>query len=81
MTQSGNFWIHRILSRMNSIHTFPPYFSKIRSNIIHAYTLTSSEWFFPSGLPTNILHAFLIHPMRATCVVNLIILLELITGV
>jgi hypothetical protein len=29
---------------MNAVHTFPPYFSKIHSNIILPSTSTSSEW-------------------------------------
>jgi hypothetical protein len=33
-----------ILSQMNPVHTFPPYFSKIHSNIILPPTARSSEW-------------------------------------
>jgi hypothetical protein len=34
-----------ILSQMNPIHTFPPYFPKIHSNVIFPSTPRSSEWF------------------------------------
>jgi hypothetical protein len=41
--------------------TFPPYFPKIKFNIISHLRLDLSISLFPSGLPTKILHAFLIH--------------------
>jgi hypothetical protein len=31
------------LSQMNAVHTFPPYFPEIHSNIIFPSTLTSSD--------------------------------------
>jgi hypothetical protein len=50
-----------ILSQMNLVHTFPPYFPKIYSNITSCF-------------PTKISHAFLIFPMCGTCTANLILL-------
>jgi hypothetical protein len=47
-------------SQMNPIHTFPPYFPKIQSNVIFPSPPRSSEWPYPSGFPTKILYAFLI---------------------
>jgi len=36
-----------ILSQMNPVHIFPPYFPKIQSNIIFPPTLRSSSWSHP----------------------------------
>jgi hypothetical protein len=36
-----------ILSHMNPVHTIPPYFPEIHSNIILLSTSRSSEWFLP----------------------------------
>jgi hypothetical protein len=36
-----------ILSHMYPVHTFPPYFLEIRSNIILLFTHRSSEWSLP----------------------------------
>jgi hypothetical protein len=36
-----------VLSQMNPVHTFPPYSSKIHSNIILPSTPRSSEWSLP----------------------------------
>jgi len=33
-----------VLSQMHPVHTFPPYFPKIHSNIIFPSTPRSSEW-------------------------------------
>jgi hypothetical protein len=33
-----------VLSQMHPVHTFPPYFPKMHSNIIHPSTPKSSEW-------------------------------------
>jgi hypothetical protein len=35
------------LSQINPVHSFPPYFHKIYSNIILPFTLRSSEWSLP----------------------------------
>jgi len=51
-----------------------PYFLKIYCNIILPSTPRSTKWFFPSGFPTNILHVFLIFPMRAASSTNLVLL-------
>jgi len=51
---------------MNPVHTFPPHFYKIRFNTIPHLRLGLPNGFFPSGLPTNILYAFLSSPVRAT---------------
>jgi hypothetical protein len=49
-----------ILSQMNPVHTFPPYFPNSPSNIIFASTPRSSERALPSGFPTKLLPVFLI---------------------
>jgi hypothetical protein len=67
-----------ILSQMNPVHTFPPYFPKIHSNIILPSATRSSESFFPSGFRAKIFRAFLIYSMRAVCSAHLIVL-DLIT--
>jgi hypothetical protein len=59
---------------MKSANTFPHYFSKIRSNIIHPSTPRSSEWFFPGDFPTKIFYALLISPMRAAYPSHLVLL-------
>jgi len=53
---------------------FPPYFLKIRSNIIFPHMPRSSEWFLPfrSSNQTNV-YAFLICSMPATFPTNLIL--------
>jgi hypothetical protein len=40
-----------ILSQMNPLYTFPPYFPKIRSNVIFPPTSSSSEWSLPIRFP------------------------------
>jgi len=56
----------------------PPYFPKIHSDIIFSVRLGLLNGFFPAGLLTKILYAFLICPVRATCPGHYI-LLDLIT--
>lgn len=67
----------RILKQANTANTPKTYFLKIHLNII-MLTPTSCEWFLPFHLKTNILHSFLISPMRARCSIHLIPL-DLIT--
>jgi hypothetical protein len=56
-----------ILSQMHPVHNFPPYLSKIHSNIILPSMPRSFEWSLPSCFVTNILYTFLTFPMRDTC--------------
>jgi hypothetical protein len=46
-----------MLSQMNQVHNFPPYFPKTHYNIIFSSTPSCP---FPSGCPTKILYAFFI---------------------
>jgi hypothetical protein len=45
-----------ILSQMNPVLTFLPYFPKTYSSFIFPSTAMSSKWFLPSRFPTNILY-------------------------
>jgi hypothetical protein len=62
-----------ILSQTNPIHTIPSYLSQIHYNIVHPPTRWSSQWFFPSGFPTDILNTFLFSPNPVTCPAHLIL--------
>jgi len=52
-----------ILRQMHPVHTLPPYFPKIHSNIIFPSMPRSSKWSFPSGFLAKILYALLISPI------------------
>jgi hypothetical protein len=47
-----------MLSQLEPVLTFPPYFPNIHSNIILPSMPRSSEWFFPTYFPNKILNAF-----------------------
>jgi hypothetical protein len=55
-----------ILSQLNPIHNFPPYFFKVHYNIILPSAPGSSKWFLHSNFPTSVLWA-LISLMPVTC--------------
>jgi hypothetical protein len=63
-----------ILSQMNPVHTFPPYFPNIHSNISSRLRLGLPRGLFPSGFLTKILYAFIISIMCATCSTHPILL-------
>jgi hypothetical protein len=67
-----------ILRQMNPVHTFPPYFPKIHSNIIFPSTPRSSERSLSFRFSDKKLQAFLLPPPRATWP-SYLILLDLIT--
>jgi len=56
-----------ILSQMHPVHTFPPYFPKICSDIILPSMPRSSEWSLPFRLFDQNCVCFLISPVCATC--------------
>jgi len=66
------------LSHMHPVHNFPPF--SLRSILILSshLCLRLPSGLFRSVFPTKILYAFIISPMRATCLVHLIFL-DLIT--
>ena len=64
-----------ILSQMNEVHIFLPYFLKIHFNIILHLRLI-----LPSGsFPTGTLNVFLFPPVLTTCHAHLILLIIFIT--
>jgi len=58
------FCVHK--SQMHPVHTIPPYFTNIHSNIILLFTPMSSQWSLHTGFPTKILYVFLLFPMLVT---------------
>jgi hypothetical protein len=63
-----------ILSQVNPLHTVPADLFNIHVDPIFPSTPWSSDWFFPLGFPTEILHTFLFCRLRATCPYQLILL-------
>jgi hypothetical protein len=64
-----------ILSQLDAVPTIPSYLS-LRSILILSTHLRLGlpSVLFPSGFPTNILYAFLVSPIRATCPAHLILI-------
>jgi hypothetical protein len=62
-----------ILSQINPVHTAPSYLSQVQLNIYPPLP-TFTIYFFPSGIPTNNLIAFLFYSIRASCLANLTLL-------
>jgi len=60
------------LSQMDPVHTFPPSFLKILSNIILPSTPTSFEWPLPFRFSYQNFVPFF--PMSATCPVHIVVL-------
>jgi hypothetical protein len=62
------------LSWARWIHSIPTHPISARSILILSYNLCLGllSGVFPSGFPSEILHAFLFSPIRATCLVHLI---------
>jgi hypothetical protein len=56
-----------VLSQMKLVHTFRLCFPKIPSNVTFPSMPRSFEWFLTPGFLTKILYAFLVSPMRVTC--------------
>jgi hypothetical protein len=52
---------------MHPVHTFPPCFPKIHSNIILPSMSSLPSGFFSSGFQTKILYSFPISPVHVTC--------------
>jgi len=67
----------QILSQIHHIHTFPPYSSKIYSNIILPSTPSSSKWSLPFRFSNKNIVRISHLPMRASHPAHLI--LDLIT--
>jgi hypothetical protein len=63
-----------ILSQTNPVYTTHPIY--LRSIVIQCTHLCLGLpcGLFPSGFPTNILHAFLFYSIRATCPAHLVLL-------
>jgi hypothetical protein len=63
-----------ILSQEDPVRNFAPYFPKIRFNIIFNLCLKLPNGLFSSRFRTEMLYAFLISHIRATCLIHLILL-------
>jgi hypothetical protein len=61
-----------IRSQFNPVPTIPSYLYKIHFILSTNPRLGLPSGLFPSGFPTNILYAFLVSPIRATCPAHLI---------
>jgi hypothetical protein len=68
------------MSQIYLVHTSTSHFLNIHLNIILPSMPGSPKFFFPSGYPTNILHASFLSPIRAICPVRFI-LLDLFTWI
>ena len=66
------------MSQINPVHTPTSHFPNIHLNIILPSMSGSSKLFFPSGYPTNTLHAPFLSPICAICPAHFI-LIDLIT--
>jgi hypothetical protein len=63
-----------ILSQINLVHNFPPYFSKNHSNVILQSSYMSSEMSLPFGISDENFVCIYHIPMLAPCPVHLILL-------
>jgi len=62
------------LGHISSVHTLMSYFFKTHFNIIIPSTPSLPNGLFPSRFPTAILYVFFMHPVRAICPENHILL-------
>jgi hypothetical protein len=63
-----------VLSQINPIHTIPSYPSKIHFHIVHPPMSWSSQWSPSFDFLTNILYAFFLSPIHATCPTHITLL-------
>jgi hypothetical protein len=62
------------ISQINLAHTSTSHLLNIHLNFILPSMPGSSKFFFPSGYPTNTLHASFLSPIHAICPANFILL-------